>query len=88
MNPLEDLWRRPWVIEWTQYVLDSYVRLVKKELVPREGTVLEQAERLFTSPFAVASHGLEDDPILNYGNQTALELWEMNWEKLTTLHHA
>ena len=22
-----DIWRKPWVVEWTQYLLDSYVRL-------------------------------------------------------------
>jgi hypothetical protein len=80
---MEDIWQRPWAIEWTQYLLDSYVRLVNKELIIREGTTQEQAERLFTSPFVVASHGLQDDPILNYGNQTALALWEMDWEQLT-----
>ena len=80
---MEDIWQRPWVIEWTQYLLDSYARLVKKELIPQEGTLLEQVERLFTSPFVVASHGLQNDPILNYGNQTALDLWEMDWEQFT-----
>jgi hypothetical protein len=83
MNPLEELWRRPWVIEWTQYLLDSYVRLVKEELIPREGTPLEQAEGLFKSWFVVASHGLQEDPLLNYGNQAALDLWEMDWEQFT-----
>ncbi|UCH91200.1 MAG: MEKHLA domain-containing protein [Nitrospirota bacterium] len=80
---MEDIWKRPWIIEWTQYLLDSYVRLLKKEFIHREGTPLEQAERLFVSPFVVASHGLQDDPILNYGNQTALDLWEMDWEEFT-----
>ncbi len=80
---MEDIWGRPWVIEWTQYLLDSYVRLVKKELIPQEGTLLDQVERLFTSPRVVASHGLEEDPILNYGNQAALDLWEMDWEQFT-----
>jgi len=80
---MNDIWQRPWVIEWTQYVLDSYARLVKKELTPREGTPQKQAERLFTSPFVVASHGLQEDPILNYGNQTALDLWEMDWDQFT-----
>ncbi len=83
INLSEDHWRRPWVIEWTQYLLDSHARLVKQELISREGTLLDQAERLFASPFVVASHGLQEDPILNYGNQTALELWEMNWEQFT-----
>ena len=31
----------------------------------------------------VVSHGLEPDPMLNYGNQAALDLWEMTWEELT-----
>jgi len=83
MNPIKDHWKNPWAIEWTQYLLDSYVRLMKKELLSREGTPQEQAERLFTSPFVVASHGLQEDPILNYGNQTALDLWEMDWEQFT-----
>lgn len=83
INSLEDFWRRPWIVEWTQYLLDSYVRLIKQELIIRDGTPLEQAERLFTNPFVVASHGLQDDPILNYGNQTALDLWEMDWDQFT-----
>jgi hypothetical protein len=31
----------------------------------------------------VVSHGTQTDPILNYGNQIALDLWEMSWEQLT-----
>jgi hypothetical protein len=80
---MEDIWQRPRILEWTQYLLDSYVRLIKQELITREGTPQEQAERLFMSPFVVASHGLQEDPILNYGNQTALDLWEMDWGQFT-----
>ncbi len=68
---MENIWRTPWVVEWTQYLLDSYAYWLKKELIPRQGTSLEQAERLFACPIVVVSHGLQDDPILNYGNQTA-----------------
>jgi hypothetical protein len=78
-----DIWQRPWVIEWTQYLLDSYVRLINQELISREGPTQEQAERLYNSSFVIASHGLQDDPILNYGNQAALNLWEMDWEQFT-----
>lgn len=80
---MEGIWQRPWVIEWTQYLLDSHVHLLNQELITREGTPLEQAERLFKNLFVVASHGLQNDPILNYGNQRALDLWEMNWELFT-----
>jgi hypothetical protein len=78
---MEDIWQNPWGIVWTQYLLDSYARLVKQELIIREGISQEQAERLFKSPFVVASHGLQADPILNFGNQAALDLWEMDWEQ-------
>ena len=80
---MEDIWHKPWIIEWTQYLLDSYAHWLNKDLIPRQGTELEQAKQLFTSPFAVVSHGLQDDPILNYGNRTALILWEMDWDQLT-----
>ena len=78
-----DIWRKSEIIQWTQNLLNSYSRLLKQELISREGTHLDQAEQLFTCPFVVVSHGLQEDPILNYGNQTALSLWEMNWEQLT-----
>jgi len=80
---MEDIWRQPWVVKWTQDLLDSYAHWLKEELIPRHGTSLEQAERVFTCPFVVVSHGLQDDPILNYGNRTALTLWEMDWDQLT-----
>jgi hypothetical protein len=41
------------------------------------------AEQIFHAPFVVVSHGTEADPVLNYGNQAALALWEMSWAELT-----
>ena len=35
------------------------------------------------APFVVVSHGTQPDPILNYGNRTALKLWEMDWDEFT-----
>lgn len=35
---------------------------------------------MFLAPIVIVSHDLEADPILNYGNRQALELWEMDWE--------
>ena len=59
-----------------QLLLDSFARLLGRELIARAGTAAEQAERLFQAPFVVVSHGTEADPILNYGNAAALALWE------------
>ena len=79
----QDNWAKPEIVQWCQYLLDSHAYWIKQELIHRNGTPLEQAERLFNSPLVVASHGMEDDPVLNYGNRTALNLWAMDWEQFT-----
>ncbi|MCE2725729.1 MAG: MEKHLA domain-containing protein [Planctomycetaceae bacterium] len=66
-----------------QLLLDSFARLLGRELISRQGSAEVQAERLFQAPFIVVSHGTEADPILNYGNAAALALWEMDLATLT-----
>ncbi|MDA1160619.1 MAG: MEKHLA domain-containing protein [Planctomycetota bacterium] len=73
----EDNW-----IEQTQILLNSYRRFLGKELIARDGSNKDQSRALFEAPFVVVSHGTEADPILNYGNQTALDLWEMELKTL------
>ena len=43
------------------------------------------SQALFEAPIVVVSHGAEADPILNYGNRTALMLWELTWEQLLAM---
>jgi len=43
------------------------------------------ATQLFYAPLALLSHGPEGDPIFNFGNQTARNLFEMSWDALTKL---
>lgn len=78
----ETPWLRNGWVDHTQILLESHRRWVGKDLIPREGTDSDQARDLFLSPIVVVSHGTEADPILNYGNRTALELWEMEIEEL------
>ena len=61
-----------------QLLLDSFARLLGRDLVPRDASPVEQARLLFESAFVVVSHGTEADPVLNYANATALQLWEMD----------
>ena len=75
-------WMDPPVLQWIQQLLDSYRHWIGRELIQRHGVPEFQARALFESPIVVVSHGTESDPILNYGNQTALDLWEMTWEQL------
>lgn len=71
------------MIVWTQYLLDSYRHWIGRELLGRSGSIEDQARVLFEAPFVVVSHGADPDPILNYGNHIALELWDMTWEQFT-----
>ncbi|MEW4562366.1 MEKHLA domain-containing protein [Bremerella sp. JC770] len=77
---------KPWLEHgWPdhlQILLDSYGRLLGKQLVPRSGSATEDARRVYEAPFVVVSHTAADDPILNFGNQTALGLWEIDVETL------
>ena len=77
MSPIVD------VVRNSQFLLDSFVRCIGRELIDRSGPPAVQAERLNRAPFVVVSHGTEPDPVLNYGNALALTLWEMTWEELT-----
>jgi len=76
------IWARIAVIAWSQRLLDSFHHWTGRDLLDRSGSIEEQAEALFAAPCVVVSHGTETDPILNYGNQAALDLWEMSWAQL------
>lgn len=72
-------WDEPRIVEWSQLLLDSYRHWTGKDLIDRTHIARQQARMLFEASFVVVSHGVEPDPILNYGNQTALDLWELSW---------
>ncbi len=63
-------------------LLSSFRRFVGRELI-HEGPDAQQ--RLFEAPFVVVSHGVQEDPVLNYGNEAALKLWETDWASLTAM---
>jgi len=63
----------------------SLRRWAGRDLVDPTLNEAEAAKEIYYSPFAVVSHGIEADPVFNYGNRTALELFEMTWEEFTKL---
>lgn len=75
-------WNQPSIVQWSQCLLDSYCHWTGRELIERIGGTRQQARMLFEASFVVVSHGDEPDPILNYGNQKALNLWELSWDQL------
>ncbi len=62
-------------------MLDSYRHWMGTDLIERTSDPQQQARMLFEACFVVVSHGVEADPILNYGNQIALGLWELSWNQ-------
>lgn len=78
-----DLGLSPWQIAQAACLARSYQHFTGRELLPAGTSPRDLAERLFNAPFVVVSHGTEPDPILNYGNATALQLWAMSWDELT-----
>ena len=61
----------------------SFKHWTGRDLLPGAVAGPALAEQLFAAPFVLVSHGTEADPVLNYGNQAALTLWEMTWDELT-----
>ena len=64
-------------------LLRTYHQWTGRHLIEPCGDTQHEARMLFEAPFAVISGGAEGDQILNYGNKTAMDLWEMDWETLT-----
>ena len=66
-------------------LLRSYRELVGRDLLDPALPPDEQARLLYFAPYAVVSHNVAEEPIFNYGNQTALQLFAMTWEEFTAL---
>ncbi len=78
-------WSDPRTVEWSQRLLDSYRHWLGKDLIERVLDVQQQARALFESSAVVVSHGVELDPLLNYGNRIALGLWELPWDQFVAM---
>jgi len=66
-------------------LVSSYELLTGKNILPPEIEVNNVSRELFFAPFAVMSHGTETDPVFNYANQCALDLFEMTWDNFIKL---
>ena len=78
-------WQQPEVITHSECLMRSYQHWTGHELLLGLSQADESARQLFEAPFVLVSHGIEADPILNYGNQGALELWQLTWQEITCM---
>lgn len=80
---MDQIWEDRAVVAHCAILARSYRLFTGRVLLPGLFNPLGLSKNLFHAPFVLVSHGSEADPILNYGNQAALDLWEMSWEELT-----
>jgi hypothetical protein len=66
-------------------IRNSYRQLFSKELIPDIQSDEQFARQLFYAPFAVVAHDTASDPVFNYANLNALELFELSWKDFTSL---
>lgn len=73
-----------YLVDHVSLLLKSYHQLTGRHLLDPVLDKIEATKTAYHAPFFLASHGLEDDPVLNYGNQYALDLFAMTWEEFTS----
>jgi hypothetical protein len=65
-------------------IAESFQHLTGKPLLP-EIMQADLREAMWNAPFAIVAHGTEADPIFFYGNQYALQNFEMSFEEFAQL---
>lgn len=83
MKP-EDILASPLVQKHSLLLRESYEKVCGKPF-PVDLSNRPLAEALYYSSYCIVSHGMETDPVFNYANRTAQQLWGMNWEQFTRL---
>lgn len=63
----------------------SFLHWTDKHLITSHSEPEEIIMALFKAPFAIVSHGIEEDPVFNFGNKVALELFELDWDQFIQL---
>jgi len=64
---------------------DTYYKITGKQLSEVGVSSGSSIADLYRAPCAIVSHGTETDPIFNFGNQVALELFALQWSEFIAL---
>lgn len=74
-----------YLVDHVNLLRDSLRQHTGRELVNPGLDAISAAKAIYDAPYVVVSHNAAADPVFNYGNKTALELFELTWQELTTL---
>ena len=77
--------KNSFLLEHVVDMRESYRQLLLKDLIPDIPSDAQFARQLLHAPFAVVSHDTASDPVFNYANLKALELFALSWEDFICL---
>jgi hypothetical protein len=66
-------------------ITNSLKKLTGIEIVDSSLNIEEQAKQVFHSGYVLLAHNASNEPIFNYANQKALQLFEMSWDEFTNM---
>jgi len=67
-------------------ILDANLqRFSRRSLMDGSEQGEQLAKMVFEAPFAVISHNSDNDSVFNYGNRTAMKLFEVSWQDLINM---
>lgn len=65
-------------------LLESFQQLLGRPLL-EISSLTSLGQQVFFTDFALLSHDTQGDPIFNYANKTALDLFELSWPELIAM---
>ena len=77
--------RNHFLSDHIQLMTNSYQKLLGVPLIPNTAEPELAAKTIFYAPFVVLSHDNSADPLFNYANLKAMELFEFSWAELISL---
>jgi hypothetical protein len=78
-------WLDPDVIQHSRRILLSYESITGIALFDAAHSDEYRSYLLYHAPYVVVSHGIQQDPIFNYANLTAQQLWHIDWNSFIQL---
>ena len=72
-------------LDHARLLYDNFYAVTGRKLVVDKFNDIKSAKNIFESSIVIVSHDVSSDPIFNYANQAALDLFEMGWEEFTIL---
>jgi hypothetical protein len=84
MNEIEKI-DQDFLLRQTRLLCESYFYWTGRPLIDSDLTRPEIVGELFEADVAVLSHDTQRDPVFNYANRCAMDLFGMDWQEITGL---